>query len=441
MSELDILIEALNISPDNNILRKQVAKMQFNIGSYEEAYDNYRLLYKNKKDDLEILESMIQCMLRLENYDGVNKLVENKINEDWPFGMLALSKCLFYYEEYDDAMKNYEKAVDIMPGLEDDDYYKELLKHTTSQKVRLKVINFRDNKIDDDEDDDFVRPQTTFKDVGGMKNVKESIKINIIYPLKNNKIFKAYGKKAGGGILLYGPPGCGKTFIAKATAGECEASFTDIAITDILNMYIGESEKNLHSIFETARRKKPSIIFIDEIDAIGGKRQASYNSAGRSITNQLLMEMDSTQNNNEKMLIIGATNTPWSVDSALKRPGRFDRILLVPPPDFEARIEIIKLNLKDKPCIKIDYETISKKMKQYSGADIKAVCDAASEAVIKVAIEKGEIIPIKTSDILNALKVIKPSTLEWLNTAKNYATYSNQSGIYDEILEYLKTDA
>lgn len=438
MSELDILLEALNISPDNNILRKHVAKMQFDIGSYEEAYDNYRLLYENQDDDLEILESMVKCMLRLENYDEVKKLVQDKIEEDWPFGMIALSKCLFYHEEYDEAMKDYEKAVDIMPELEDDDYYKELLKHTSSQKVKLRVINFRDDKIDDD---DFVRPQISFKDVGGMKNVKESIKVNIIYPLKNNKIFQAYGKKAGGGILLYGPPGCGKTFIAMATAGECEAYFTNITITDILDMYIGESEKNLHSIFEAARRKKPSIIFIDEIDAIGGKRQASYNNAGRSITNQLLMEMDSTQNNNEDMLIIGATNTPWSVDSALKRPGRFDRILLVPPPDFEARIEIIKLNLKDKPCINIDYEAISKKMIKYSGADIKAVCDAASEAVIKVAMEKGKIIPIKTSDILNALKVIKPSTLEWLNTAKNYATYSNQSGIYDEILEYLKTDA
>ncbi|MDD3224826.1 MAG: ATP-binding protein [Clostridium sp.] len=225
--------------------------------------------------------------------------------------------------------------------------------------------------------------------------------------------------------------------MAQATAGECDASFTNISITDILDMYIGESEKNLHEIFQNARRKKPSIIFIDEIDSIGGKRQFGRSSSLRSLTNQLLVEMDSTQSDNKDLLIIGATNTPWQVDSALRRPGRFDRILFIQPPDFKARIEILKLNLKDKPCENIKYENIAKKLLKYSGADIKAVCDTASENVIRVAMSKGKIIPITTKDLNNAINQVKPSTIEWLNTAKNYATYSNQSGVYDEILDYL----
>ncbi|WNC13537.1 ATP-binding protein [Brevibacillus brevis] len=286
--------------------------------------------------------------------------------------------------------------------------------------------------------DTFVRPTITFADIGGMERVKENIRVNIIFPMQNPELFQAYGKSAGGGILLYGPPGCGKTFIAKATAGECQAHFTTMAITDILDMYIGESEKNLHEIFEKARLRTPSVVFIDEIDAIGGNRHNMQNSTSRILTNQLLVEMDSTQNNNRNLLVIGATNTPWFVDSALRRPGRFDRILFIPPPDLEARTEILQLHMKGKPAEAIDYQSIAHQTNRYSGADLKAVCDIASESAIKRAMATGKIVPVTTDDLINALRVVKPSTIEWLNTAKNYATYANQSGLYDDILEYLQ---
>lgn len=440
MNQLDALLQALNISPDNDVLRNLIAKLQFNEGAHEEAYKNYEYLYKSDRGNIENLEYMIRCLMEAGSYEEAQELLENELKqrEDWAFGLMSLSRCVYNSGEYDEAMKNYEKAVDISPELEDGEFHQLLLKYSSSQKVKLKVLNFEE--FDEADDYEFSKSKVTFQDVGGMDTVKESIRINIIFPLNNPAMFKAYGKAAGGGILLYGPPGCGKTFIARATAGECNAYFTNITITDILDMYIGESEKNLHSIFQTARRKKPAIIFIDEIDAIGGSRQNMRNSAGRSITNQLLIEMDSTQNNNENLLVIGATNTPWHVDSALRRPGRFDRIIFIPPPDLKARIDIIKLHLKDKPYINIDYEAIAKKMHQYSGADIKAVCDVASEEVIKLAMKKGEIIPIATTDLLKAIKIVKPSTLEWLNTAKNYATYSNQSGVYDDILNYLKSE-
>lgn len=437
MDEIDILVNALEMSPENSVLRKHVAKLQLKSDLFEDAYENFNVLLDNE-DDLEVLEGKLECLVELKRFNEVKLIVEKelKIRNNWANGYVILSKCSFNDGEYIDAARAYEKAIAIEPDLAEEEFYKEIKSFAPKQKIRLLKVE------EDDYSDDYVEQSTgkiTFKDVGGMEKAKESINLNIILPIKNPMFFKAYGKAAGGGILLYGPPGCGKTFMAQATAGECNANFTSISITDILDMYVGESERNLHDIFENARRKRPSVVFIDEIDAIGGKRQLSNSSSSRSLTNQLLVEMDSTQSDNKNLLIIGATNTPWQVDSALRRPGRFDRILFIQPPDFKARIEILKLYLKDKPCDNIKFEAIAKNLVKYSGADIKAICDVASENVIKVAMSKGKIVPITTKDINNAIKQVKPSTIEWLNTAKNYATYSNQSGIYDEILDYLKT--
>lgn len=439
MDDLNILIEALKVSEDNFILRKHVANLQFEAEKYEEAYKNYEVIYNANRDDIEALEFMLKSLLKTNRYEEALKLTENEIEQrkEWAFGYFVLAKSLYFKEEYEKAKEYYDKAVQLDSDLEDDEFYEEILQNIRSEKVELKVIDFS-NKVQEC-DDEFQKPKISFKNVAGLEDVKESIRSNIIFPLQNPEIFRAYGKSAGGGILLYGPPGCGKTYIAMATAGECDANFISISITDILDMYLGESEKNLHTIFETARLKTPSIIFIDEIDAIGSSRQGMKNQTSRTLTNQLLIEMDSTRNNNENLLVIGATNMPWYVDSALRRPGRFDRIQFIPPPDLAARIEILKLHLKDRPCEEIDYALLAKKMNKYSGADIKGVCDVASERAIKKAMEAKKIVPITTEDLLSAIRIVKSSTIEWLKTANNYATYSNQSGIYDEVVEYFKS--
>jgi transitional endoplasmic reticulum ATPase len=282
------------------------------------------------------------------------------------------------------------------------------------------------------------RPQITFADVGGMDALKEEIRLKIIYPLTHAEMFKAYGKTAGGGILMYGPPGCGKTHLARATAGEVKANFMAIGIHDVLEMWIGNSERNLHQLFEQARRNAPCVLFFDEVDALGASRTDMKTSAGRHLINQFLSELDGVKAGNEGVLILGATNAPWHLDSAFRRPGRFDRILFVPPPDAPARAAILRLHLRGKPVEDVDIEAVAKKCDGFSGADLKAVLDVTIENKLREAMKTGVPTPIRTKDLTQAAGTQKATTREWFATAKNYALYSNQGGVYDDILTHLK---
>jgi SpoVK/Ycf46/Vps4 family AAA+-type ATPase len=236
---------------------------------------------------------------------------------------------------------------------------------------------------------------------------------------------------------MYGPPGCGKTHLARATAGEISAAFISVGISDVLDMWIGSSERRLHELFEQARRNKPCVLFFDEVDALGASRSDMRHSGGRHLINQFLAELDGVDTSNDGVLILGATNAPWHLDAAFRRPGRFDRILFVPPPDASARAEILRVLCRGKPLDRIDYEHVAAKAKDFSGADLKAVLDAAVEAKLRQAMKEGRPSPLATKDLVAAAKGIKSSTKEWFSTARNYALYSNQGGLYDDILDYL----
>jgi transitional endoplasmic reticulum ATPase len=281
------------------------------------------------------------------------------------------------------------------------------------------------------------RPKIAFPDVGGMDTVKEEIRLKIIYPLQHADLYRSYGKAIGGGILLYGPPGCGKTHLARATAGEIKAGFISIGINDVLDMWIGQSEKNLHALFDQARRSQPCVLFFDEVDALAASRTDLKHSASRQVINQFLAELDGVQASNDGLLILAATNAPWHLDSAFRRPGRFDRILFVPPPDAPARAEILRVLLKGKPVDSIDHEQVARKTDGFSGADLKAVIDVAVEGKLKQAMREGIPRPLTTKDLLAAAGGIKPSTREWFASARNYALYANQGGAYDDVLKYL----
>lgn len=285
----------------------------------------------------------------------------------------------------------------------------------------------------------FERPSVALADVGGMENVKRQLELSLLGPLRNPELAKAFGTSARGGLLLYGPPGCGKTFIAAAVAGELGANFYPIEIADILDIYTGSSERNLHQVFEVARRNAPCVLFIDEVDALGHKRsQMSGSATMRTVVNQLLTEMDSATADNEGVYLLGATNHPWDIDVALRRPGRFDRMILVTLPDREARRAILRHHLKDRPVSGIDLGAIAKRTDGFSGADLAHVCTSATQLAMADSIRTGTVRPVTMRDIDAALAQVKPSAGAWFESARNVVEFANNDGTYDELAKYMR---
>lgn len=285
---------------------------------------------------------------------------------------------------------------------------------------------------------DKTRNQTRFADIGGMEQLKEAARMKIILPFRKPELFKKYGKAAGGGILLYGPPGCGKTFFARAIAGECEATFFNIGINDILNMYVGNSERNVKRMFDTARASRPAILFIDELDTLGRKRDLMRHSGVSGTINAFLAELDGVASDNDNLLVIGATNAPWDIDSAFKRPGRFDQLFFVPPPDEAARAAILKLHLKNKPSTITNIYGLAEDTEHFSGADLAALVDTAASRVLKEILNGAAERPVTLDDLKFARMAAKPTTIEWIAMAKNYVEYSNEGGDYDDVAEYIE---
>jgi len=204
-------------------------------------------------------------------------------------------------------------------------------------------------------------------------------------------------------------------------------------------MWMGESETKLHAIFEKARASSPAVMFFDEIEALGGKRQYSRSSALATLISHFLSEMDGFAQRNDGILVLGATNVPWDVDAAFRRPGRFDRTLFVPPPDRAAREAILRIHLADRPVEgNIDVAQLAKRTSGFSGADLRALVEAASDGAIAESLEAGVERPIRDRHLQEAAVEVRPSTAEWLTTARNYARYSNEGGAYDEVLGFLE---
>lgn len=444
---LRTLKEAVRQSPNNVPLRLHLAESLLSLSRFDEAETEYRAALSLAPDSDDLKLGLAHAYFQQGKNTHALVIVEDMVRRpDTPARAYLLhARLLLRAGDEAFAGTEYRAALEADPSIEDPDLTRRL-------GVPAEGPGLSRDEDDEEEGESWrggsrkkesasspvERPKIKFADVGGMEDLKDEIRMKIIYPLQHAEMFKAYGKSIGGGILMYGPPGCGKTHLARATAGEIDAGFLAVGINDVLDMWIGSSEKNLHELFENARRSKPCVLFFDEVDALGASRADMRHSASRQIINQFLSELDGVTASNDGVLILAATNAPWHLDSAFRRPGRFDRILFVPPPDAKARAEILRLQCHGKPTRDVEFEHIATKAGGFSGADMKAVVDAAVEAKLREAMKTGKPEPLTTKDLLTALKGRIATTREWFATARNYALYSNQGGLYDDILRYLK---
>jgi len=375
----------------------------------------------------------------------------------------------FSIEEYEKAVDDFSKAVKLKPDFADtyhfrglafeysgklsesiSDYEKALVLEPNHSEVNIhlqsakaKKAQERPNMLTNSYERVFVPQFTTaatrFSDLGGMAKIKDMAANHVLYPLQHPEKAEAYGKRFGGGILFYGPPGCGKSYAVEAIAGEADVKLIRTNIADTLNMYVGNNEKNLKAIFDEARKNQPCVIFFDEIEAMGGRRDDIGQRWERTLVNQFLIEMDNIDRNKDRILVVGATNAPWDIDHALRRSGRFTYIQFVEPPDQKAREEIFRLYTKGIKMIeKLDYGELVRLTDGFSCANIKAICEKARDIAWKEAVEKDNARKVGMRDFLKVITEEKSDVREWFEIVKRQMNNSVFKENYRDLVRYAK---
>ncbi|RFS86066.1 AAA family ATPase [Actinomadura spongiicola] len=445
---LDALREAVRVSPDNLPLRRHLAEQFLDAGLLMDAENAFREALALAPGDADLATGLAEAFLRQgKNGAAISALARVGPGEGPPKAGLVVARALAAEGDVAAARPRYWEAVARDSSLADAEFETRLglppghslgpepaMAHALEDVPSLPSGPFTGPGSGAEKGSSTV----TFADVAGMEQVKQSLRMKLLLPVQQPELFAAYGKRAGGGVMLYGPPGCGKTHLARAAAGELGAAFMSVGLSDILDMYIGSSERNLHSTFEAARRNRPCVLFFDEVDALAARRADMNRAHNRQIVNQFLAEMDGVEGGaNEGVLVLAATNAPWYVDAAFRRPGRFDQLVFVPPPDAPARAAILALLCREVPLDELDFRAVSEATDGFAGADLKGVVDRAVEAKLQAAIRVGRPLPLSTADLLGAARAARPTAVaEWMGTARNYVMHANESGVWDELLPW-----
>ncbi len=368
--------KSMELDPQNPIIYNNRGDAFYRKQDFQSAVKDYDKAISLNPNYLKAFYNRGLSYASIEEYE---KAVEDftkviKLKEDFAEAYHLRGLAHEYAGTIANAITDYEKALELNPELT------EAKTHLESARAK-KDQGGKDGKEGGTADIKMLtKPNMKFEDVAGMKKMKEEIREAVVYPMRNPDLARKYGKLGGGGILMYGPPGCGKTFIVKAAAGECGAGFINAKLSDLLDMYVGNTEKNIHKVFELARKNSPCILFFDEVDAIGGRRdQGEGQQYMKMAVNQMLYEMDGVEANNQNVLIIAATNAPWDVDPALRRSGRFSKTLYIPEPDYASRVAIMKMHSKKRPLAKfIPFNILGLATMGYASADHKAIVDEAA---------------------------------------------------------------
>jgi transitional endoplasmic reticulum ATPase len=436
---LAALREAARLSPDNLPLRRHLAEQLLTKGYLAEAEAEFRAALVLAPKNPDIIAGLAEAFVRQSMHGEALSALDPLLAEGTPAPRVAVLAARALLGEGDTARASryYHEAVSRDPSVADPDLASRLVvtpQETPPSYLAPSAVTHEDSSAEVE------RAAVTFADVAGMEEVKESLRVKLLLPIQQPELFAAFGKRAGGGVLLYGPPGVGKTHLARAAAGELGAAFVNVSLADILDMYIGSSERNLRAVFDLARRHRPCVLFFDEVDALAARRSDMRHAHNRQIVNQFLAELDGVdQGANEGVLVLAATNAPWYIDVAFRRPGRFDQLVFVPPPDAEARAAILRILCRDKPLAEVDFGAVAKATDQFVGADLKGVVDRAVEAKLQESIKAGRPVPLTTRDLLAAAKQMRPTSVrEWMATARNYVMHANESGAWDELMPWIQ---
>jgi len=368
--------KSMELDPQNPIIFNNRGDAFYRKQDFQSAVKDYDKAISLNPNYLKAFYNRGLSYASIEEYE---KAVEDftkviKLKEDFAEAYHLRGLAYEYAGNMANAITDYTKALELNPELS------EAKTHLESAKAKKDQEGKGGGEGGTADIKMLTKPNMTFNDVAGMDKMKEEIRQSVVYPMMNPDLARRYGKLGGGGILMYGPPGCGKTFIVKAAAGECKSGFINAKLSDLLDMYVGNTEKNIHKVFELARKNTPCILFFDEVDAIGGRRdQQEGQQYMKMAVNQMLYEIDGVEANNQNVLIIAATNAPWDVDPALRRSGRFSKTIYIPEPDYNSRVAIIKMHAKKRPLgMFIPFWVMAVALDGYASADHKAIVDDAA---------------------------------------------------------------